>query len=154
MKIIVEANAFIMVFIFQAQIPSVVILRGEKMELEIILIFAAIIVFGGIIVAYLYFAIATTNQFVFELSDLVSRTFREYYKGENIEPVMVNNGVDLIWNESSDPVKENARGFITILTEDANVDSPIKDYKEADIIAGKISKVVNDYIQDREIKNK
>ena len=90
---------------------------------------------------------------IFELAGLVTRTFREYYKGEDIEPVVINNGIDLIWKGDVEGSynENNVQGFITIMTNEGNVNSPIKDTKEADILAGKIMNVVYDYIQDREL---
>ena len=106
----------------------------------------------GIITVYLYNMIATTNMFLFELSGLVSRTFREYYKGEDMEPVVINNGIDLVWTGEVDGSRDpdNKMGFITIMSNEGNINSPIKSVKEADIIAGKIMNVVYEYIKDRE----
>ena len=90
---------------------------------------------------------------IFELAGLVTRTFREYYKGEDIEPVVINNGIDLVWTGDVEGSynENNTQGFITIMTNEGNVNSPIKNTKEADILAGKIMNVVYDYIQDREL---
>lgn len=101
---------------------------------------------------YLYNAISINSRFLFELSELVSRTFRQYYANEDIEPVVVNNGIDLVWSGKVDGTfdDENKLGFITILTNGANVNSPIRDHKEADILAGKILYVVHEYIKERD----
>lgn len=101
---------------------------------------------------YLYGLISALYVFLEETKLLVARTFKEYYKGEDIEPVMINNGVDLIWKGDVDGMfnEDNKLGFITIFTNDGDINSPIRDYKEADIIAGKIASLVYEYIQDRE----
>lgn len=90
---------------------------------------------------------------IFELAGLITRTFREYYKGEDMEPVVINNGIDLVWTGDVEGShnENNTQGFITIMTNEGNVNSPIKNTKEADILAGKIMNVVYDYIQDREL---
>ena len=118
--------------------------------LSILLVFLIVICFGLFFYMYLY--VSQMNVFISELSKLVSRTFREYYKGEDIEPVVINNGVDLIWKGDVPGSfnEDNKKGFITIMTNDGNINSPIIDLKEADIIAGKISNVVYDYVKDRE----
>lgn len=103
-------------------------------------------------VVYFYNAINMLGAFSLELSDLVSRTFREYYKNENLEPVVVNNGIDIVWKGDVKGAfnEDNSMGFITILTNDANVNSPINDHKEADILAGKIIYIINEYIKERD----
>lgn len=65
------------------------------MEIVFILIFGVFIL-NLIISFYLYGLIATQNHYMGEVSALISRTFREYYKGEDIEPVVINNGIDLV----------------------------------------------------------
>lgn len=104
--------------------------------------------------AYLYNAVAINSQFVFSLSDLVSRTFREYYANEDIEPVVINNGIDLVWSGDVEGTfnEDNKMGFVTILTNESNVNSPIIDIKEADLIASKVIQVVNEYVKDRDSK--
>ena len=104
--------------------------------------------------AYLYNAVAINSQFVVSLSELVSRTFREYYANEDIEPVVINNGIDLVWSGDVEGTfnEDNKMGFITILTNESNVNSPIVDIKEADLIASKVIQVVNEYVKDRDSK--
>lgn len=115
-----------------------------------IVIFLFVIVMAAF--AYLYNVVAVNSQFVFSLSDLVSRTFREYYANEDIEPVVINNGIDLVWSGDVEGTfnEDNKMGFITILTNESNVNSPIVDVKEADLIASKITQIVNEYIKDRD----
>lgn len=119
-------------------------------------ILLAIVCFLFIIVIvmfiWLYNVVAVNSKFLFELSDLVSRTFREYYANEDIEPVTINNGIDLVWKGKVDGYfdEDSKRGFITIFTNDSYANSPINDYKEADVLAGKITHLVNDYIRDRD----
>lgn len=105
---------------------------------------------------YLYNVVATNSVFLFELSDLVSRTFRQYYANEDIEPVVVNNGVDLVWKGDVQGRfnEDNKLGFITILTNDSNVNSPIVDYKDADILAGKLIPVIYEYVKEKDSKVK
>lgn len=100
---------------------------------------------------YLYNVVAVNSQYVAELSKLVARTFREYYAKEDIEPIVINNGVDLVWKGSVEGSfnEDNKNGFITIMTNEGNINSPINDLKEADIIAGKISNLIYEYIQDK-----
>ena len=101
---------------------------------------------------YLYNVVSVNSQYVFELSKLVSRTFKQYYAREDIEPVVINNGIDLVWKGDVEGTfnESNKLGFIMITTNEGNVNSPIRDIKEADIIASKITNVIYDYIQDRE----
>lgn len=124
--------------------------------MDFVLLGIVIILFIIVMVAfaYLYNAVAINSQFVFSLSDLVSRTFREYYANEDIEPVVINNGIDLVWSGDVEGTfnEDNKMGFITILTNESNVNSPIVDIKEADLIASKVIQVVNEYVKDRDSK--
>lgn len=122
--------------------------------MDFVLLGIVIILFIIVMVAfaYLYNAVAINSQFVVSLSELVSRTFREYYANEDIEPVVINNGIDLVWSGDVEGTfnEDNKMGFITILTNESNVNSPIVDIKEADLIASKITQIVNEYIKDRD----
>lgn len=124
--------------------------------MDFVLLGIVIVLFIIVMVAfaYLYNAVAINSQFVFSLSDLVSRTFREYYANEDIEPVVINNGIDLVWSGDVEGTfnEDNKMGFITILTNESNVNSPIVDVKEADLIASKVIQVVNEYVKDRDSK--
>ena len=117
----------------------------------IVLIFADIILFGMIV--FTYSAVTQTYDFSMELAELLSRTLKQYYQTENIEPQLINNGIDLIWNPDNEDTSTK-RGFITVLTQDANIDSPIKDVKEADILCEKLLPVIEKHIQDEMIKEK
>lgn len=122
---------------------------------SILLIIVLVVLF--VIVFFIQFTLYNMCKInynnIFELAGLVTRTFREYYKGEDIEPVVINNGIDLVWTGDVEGSynENNTQGFITIMTNEGNVNSPIKNTKEADILAGKIMNVVYDYIQDREL---
>ena len=122
--------------------------------MDFVLLGIVIILFIIVMVAfaYLYNAVAINSQFVVSLSELVSRTFREYYANEDIEPVVINNGIDLVWSGDVEGTfnEDNKIGFITILTNESNVNSPIVDLKEADLIASKVIQVVNEYVKDRD----
>lgn len=122
--------------------------------MDFVLLGIVIILFIIVMVAfaYLYNAVAINSQFVVSLSELVSRTFREYYANEDIEPVVINNGIDLVWSGDVEGTfnEDNKMGFITILTNESSVNSPIVDVKEADLIASKITQIVNEYIKDRD----
>lgn len=111
--------------------------------MDFVLLGIVIILFIIVMVAfaYLYNAVAINSQFVVSLSELVSRTFREYYANEDIEPVVINNGIDLVWSGDVEGTfnEDNKMGFITILTNESSVNSPIVDVKEADLIASKIT---------------
>ena len=124
--------------------------------MDFVLLGIVIILFIIVMVAfaYLYNAVAINSQFVVSLSELVSRTFREYYANEDIEPVVINNGIDLVWSGDVEGTfnEDNKMGFITILTNESNVNSPIVDVKEADLIASKVTQVVNEYLKDRDSK--
>ena len=76
------------------------------------------------------------NEFLMETTDLLQRTFTQYYKTENIEPRLVNGGYDLVW------------------TSESHVDSPILDIKDADILGSEVIKVVEKHIQDRELNRR
>lgn len=118
--------------------------------LTAILIVTIMIVFSALFL-YLYLCLLSTNQYIEEISKLLKRSFREYYKGQNIEPILINNGIDLKWTGEVEGLKEeNELGFITIYTNDANLNSPINSIEEADLISGKIIRVIDEYIKDRE----
>ena len=119
-------------------------------SLTIIVIVAIMIVFSGLFF-YLYLCLLSTNQYIEEISKLLKRSFREYYKGKDIEPVMINNGIDLKWTGEVEGLKEdNELGFITIYTNDANLNSPLNSIQEADMVSEKVIRVVEEYIKDRE----
>lgn len=126
------------------------------MDFSVIILFIILCVTGAILFFYLYILISSTNAFVFELSDLVSRTFRQFYANEDIEPVMVNNGIDLVWKGDVEGRfdEDNKNGFITVLTNDSNVNSPIIDIKDADILVGKLIPVIYEYVKERDSKVK
>lgn len=116
----------------------------------IIFFIPSIILF--IMVLYLFNVVQQNALFTLSLSELVSRTFREYYKGEDIEPRLINNGVDLVWKGEVEggSQEDNPNGFIAIYTKDSGINSPINSIDDADILAGKISHVVYEYIKDKE----
>lgn len=123
--------------------------------MDLMLLGIVIILFIIIIVMflYLYNVVAVNSRFVFELSDLVARTFREYYSNENLEPVVINNGIEIVWKGEVNGARDenNKLGFITIVTNEySNINSPINDHKEADVLAAKIIYVVNEYIRERD----
>lgn len=122
------------------------------MDMFLLILLIGIFIFYLVCFLYLYMALSSQQYFIAELSALVSRTFREFYKGEDIEPVVVNNSVDLVWKGEVQGIfnEDYKQGFITILTNDSIANSPINDLKEADIIAGKIAHVVYEYIKERD----
>ena len=93
------------------------------------------------------------NEFLMETTDLLQRTFTQYYKTENIEPRLVNGGYDLVWNPNNENI-DSKNGFITIWTSESHVDSPILDIKDADILGSEVIKVVEKHIQDRELNRR
>lgn len=100
---------------------------------------------------YMYSLIANLYEYHQEMVELLSRTLKQYYKTENIEPVAVNNGIDLVWNPNNEDAS-NKRGFISIwYGENANVDSPLKNVKDADILSEKVIGVVEKHLQDRDL---
>ena len=99
----------------------------------------------------MYSLIANLYEYHQEMVELLSRTLKQYYKTENIEPVAVNNGIDLVWNPNNEDASKK-RGFISIwYGENANVDSPLKNVKDADILSEKIIGVVEKHLQDRDL---
>lgn len=117
----------------------------------IIYIIGSLSIIAVIGTVYLYINLSSLNFLLRELFSLVSRTFREYYKGEDMEPVLINGGIDIVWRGDVDGMRnENELGFITIYTNEGNINSPIKNQNEADIIAGKIIRMVYEYIKDKE----
>lgn len=116
-----------------------------------VFLFTLVLICFGISI-YTYVCLGKVNYFISELSKMVSRTFREYYKGEDIEPMVINNGIDLVWKGDVEGSfnENNKQGFITVMTNEGNINSPINDVKEADVIAGKISHLVYEYIKDRD----
>ena len=116
----------------------------------IVLVIADVFLFGMIL--FTYSAVTQAYDFSSELADLLARTLKQYYQTENIEPQLINNGIDLIWNPNNEDISTK-RGFITVLTQDA-IDSPIKDVKEADILCEKLLPVIEKHIQDELIKEK
>ena len=121
------------------------------MEIITVFLFTLVLICFGISI-YTYVCLGKVNYFISELSKMVSRTFREYYKGEDIEPMVINNGIDLVWKGDVEGSfnENNKQGFITVMTNEGNINSPINDVKEADVIAGKISHLVYEYIKDRD----
>ena len=118
--------------------------------LTVIVIVAIMIVFS-VISFYLYLCLLSTNQYIEEISKLLKRSFREYYKGKDIEPIVINNGIDLKWTGEVEGLKEdNELGFITIYTNDATLNSPLNSIQEADVVSEKVIRVVEEYIKDRE----
>lgn len=122
------------------------------MDLFPVTLFIILLVIMLILFFYLYNVVAINSTFLFELSDLVSRTFRQYYANEDIEPVLINNGIDLVWKGDVKGMfnEDNKQGFITILTNDSNVNSPIIDAKDADILAGKLIPIIYEYVKERD----
>ena len=117
----------------------------------IIYIIGSLSIIAVIGTVYLYINLSSLNFLLRELFSLVSRTFREYYKGEDMEPVLINGGIDIVWRGDVDGMRnENELGFITIYTNEGNINSPIKNQNEADIIAGKIIRMVYEYIKYKE----
>lgn len=100
---------------------------------------------------YMYSMILSLYEYHQEVVELLSRTLKQYYKTENIEPVAVNNGIDLVWNPNNEDTS-NKRGFISIwYGENANVDSPLKNVRDADILSEKVIGVVEKHLQDRDL---
>ena len=102
--------------------------------MDLMLLGIVIILFVIIIVMflYLYNVVAVNSRFVFELSDLVARTFREYYSNENLEPFVINNGIEIVWKGEVNGARDenNKLGFITIVTNEySNINSQINDHK-------------------------
>lgn len=105
-----------------------------------------------VLVLYLYNVVQQNANFTFSLMQLVQRTFREYYKGQDIEPKIIGNAIDLKWKGDVQGTfdEENNNGFIVIYTNDSGINSPINSIEEANIIAGKITHVVYEYIKERD----
>jgi len=100
---------------------------------------------------YMYSMILSLYEYHQEVVELLSRTLKQYYKTENIEPVAVNNGIDLVWNPNNEDSSKK-RGFISIwYGENANVDTPLKNVKDADILSEKVIGVVEKHLQDRDL---
>lgn len=117
----------------------------------VLIIFTILIIIMIISIVKLYFNMTKMNFFVYELSNLVTRTFREYYKGENMEPVVTGRGIEILWKEDGEDCFSED-GFISIYVDGTsnNIKSPIKDHKDADIIAGKIINIINDYVVEKQ----
>ena len=62
--------------------------------LGLVIVFFVILL---IMVLYLFSLIQQNISFMVSLSDLVQRTFREYYKGQDIDIQVIGNGIDLVW---------------------------------------------------------
>ena len=116
--------------------------------LGLVIVFFVILL---IMVLYLFNLIQQNISFMVSLSDLVQRTFREYYKGQDIDVQVIGNGIDLVWKGDVKGLRneENNNGFITIYTSDSGVNSPINDIEEADALACKLTTIVYDYIKER-----
>lgn len=100
---------------------------------------------------FLYIQIAGLAAWNEEVVELLRRTFKYYYKGENIEPRAVNWGIDLVWNPDNEDIS-NKNGFINIwYGSDSGFDTPIKDVVEADELAGKIIETVEKHLHDRDV---
>lgn len=115
-------------------------------------IITLIVVIFSIFVLYLYFCLASLGNYVEDISKLLKRTFVEYYKGQDIEPIAIYNGIDLKWTGPVQGIRaDNENGFITIrLHDNGAINSPLNELEEADILSEKIIATVYDYIKDKE----
>jgi len=87
-----------------------------------------------------------------QVVNLLSRTFKEYYKSEDIQPVAVNWGIDLIW-KPTEGEGDQKRGFITVFYgEDSGIDTPLKDVNEADELSSLFIPVIEKYLHDKALK--
>ena len=117
------------------------------------LFFIICICIYAIAIVYLYFYLIHLGSYVEDISKLLKRTFVEYYKGQDIEPIAIYNGIDLKWNGEVKGFKaENDNGFITIrLHDNGSLNSPLNELEEADELSEKIIRIVYDYIKDKEV---
>ena len=121
------------------------------MDLSLILcIFTAICL---LLIVYFYICLTRMSSYVEEMAKLLKRTFVEYYKGEDIEPLAVYNGIDLKWNGEVDGLKtDNENGFITIrLHDNGSVNSPLNELDEVDELSERIIRTVHDFMRDKEV---
>jgi hypothetical protein len=149
-KTMILEFVFNMVLVFLAIMKYVAILiEGKIMMIELVTIVGLfLIIFCALI--FMYLQIRALDEFVIELTDLISRTFKQYYKTENIEPQLINNGIDLVWNPNNEDISSK-KGFVTVWFGDANVDTPLIDAKDADILCGEIIGVIEKHLQDRDL---
>jgi len=121
------------------------------MELiNILIVCGFIIVFACLFILYRY--LSSIDVYIGNMALLLERTFKQYYKTENIKPQGVNWGIDLIWNPNDNEESKEKKGFITIYYgEDSGIDSPIDDVAEADILGQKIIGVVEKHLHDKEL---
>ena len=105
-------------------------------------------------VLYIFSLTKENTMFTNSLAALVERTFREYYKGEDIDIEVIGNGIDLVWKGEVSGFfnEDNKNGFCTIYTADSGINSPINNLEEADILACKIATVIYDYVKERDSK--
>lgn len=116
------------------------------------IIICIILVFFIAFSIWLFLQIQYLYQWNEQLVELLQRTFKTYYKSELIEPVSVNWGIDLVWNPDNDEDSDK-KGFITIWYGDGcNVDTPIRDVTDADVLGAKIIEVTEKHIQDRDLR--
>lgn len=111
---------------------------------------AFIMLFAGLFLCYRY--LSSLDEYVTSIAFMLQRTFEYYYKSENIKPMGINWGIDLIWNPNSDEDDEFKKGFITIYYgEDSGIDTPIEDVVECDILSQKIIETVEKHLHDKEM---
>lgn len=106
-----------------------------------------------LLLVYFYISLFQMHSYVEEMAKLLRRTFVEYYKGQDIEPLAIYNGIDLKWNGDVDGLRaENDNGFITIrLHDNGSINSPLNELDEADELSERIIRTVHDFMKDKEV---
>lgn len=120
------------------------------MDLILVFFICILLLLIGLIF-FLYIKIKSIEEFSNGVVDILARTLDYYYDTKEMQPCMVNNGIDIVYNPEKTEDVSNKKGFITIWFEGANCDTPIKDVKEADILSEKIIKVVEKHLKERDL---
>lgn len=102
-------------------------------------------------VFFLFIKIKAIEELSNGVVDILTRTLEYYYDTKEMQPCMVNNGIDIVYNPEKTEDVSNKKGFITIWFEGASCDTPIKDVKEADVLSEKIIKVVEKHLKERDL---
>lgn len=102
-------------------------------------------------VFFLFIKIKAIEELSNGVVDILTRTLEYYYDTKEMQPCMVNNGIDIVYNPEKTEDVSNKKGFITIWFEGAGCDTPIKDVKEADVLSEKIIKVVEKHLKERDL---
>ena len=114
-------------------------------------VFILFIIIWIITIIFFYIENKRIWGFNYGMASLLKRTFDEYYKGDHIKLVGTNWGIDFIYDPNNEG-DEKAKAFATLFYgKDSGINTPIEDVVEADKVASEIVRVIEKYIQQKEL---